>query len=103
MANSDPLSDVPPPRLSGRLGGRSTPPPRREQLRNMGTPESLANQMNSEAQRLRITCGACGHAAEFPRAAAWKLFGMHATPYSIRRRARCIVCGDRRMIATTIV
>jgi ribosomal protein S27AE len=83
--------------------GYSTSEALREHIKNVGTPESLANQMNSESQRLRVTCGKCGHAAEFPRDAAWKMFGMHATPHMIRRRAKCGRCGDRTLIATTIV
>jgi ribosomal protein S27AE len=69
----------------------------------MGTPESLANQMNVASQRLRISCGKCGHAIEYPRDAAWRIWGMHATPHSIRRRAKCSECGNRNLVAATIV
>jgi hypothetical protein len=36
------------------------------------------------------------------RAAAWKMFGMGATPHSIRRRAKCILCGERNLVAIWI-
>jgi hypothetical protein len=68
----------------------------------VGTPESLANRMNSEADSLKLKCEACGHQAEFMRAAAWKMFGMGATPHSIRRRAKCILCGERNLVAIWI-
>ena len=68
----------------------------------MGTPESLANQMNGTSNRLIIKCGACDHRAEYLRADAWRIWGMHATPHAIRRRAKCILCGERNRIAVSI-
>jgi hypothetical protein len=68
----------------------------------MGTPESLANQMNSAVDKLRLRCGACGNQAEFARADAWKVFGMRASPHSIRRRAKCTLCGERNLIGVTL-
>lgn len=68
----------------------------------MPTPESLANKMNAANQRLFVKCGGCGHESSFIREDAWKTWGMHATPHSIRRRAKCVLCGERNLISVSI-
>ncbi|HEY2709320.1 MAG TPA: hypothetical protein VGI95_14825 [Caulobacteraceae bacterium] len=62
--------------------------------------ETLGRIMNSPADVLTVTCGGCGHAATFPRAEAWRVWGMGATPNAIRRRAKCALCGGRRVEVT---
>jgi hypothetical protein len=69
---------------------------------HMGTPESLANQMNSDALTLKLKCEACGHKAERTRGEAFKLYGMGASPFEIRRRSKCILCGTKGRIAVWI-
>jgi hypothetical protein len=68
----------------------------------MPTIETLGRIMNSPSQRLKVRCDACGHASQYPRADAWAIWGMHATPHSIRRRAKCLICGERTLISVTI-
>jgi DNA-directed RNA polymerase subunit RPC12/RpoP len=68
----------------------------------MPTIETLGRIMNSDSDRLKVTCDTCGHASQYARRDAWAIWGMHATPHSIRRRAKCIACGERRMISVTI-
>lgn len=74
----------------------------REQFRNMGQIETLAKIMGSDADTLKLKCDACGHRAEYARRDAWQIWGMRATPHSIRRRAKCILCGERTLISVTV-
>ena len=48
--------------------------------------------------RLKLSCEACGHHAELTRKDAFVLFGADATPFMIRRRSKCLVCGERQRI-----
>jgi hypothetical protein len=57
----------------------------------MGLFENLERTM-ATTDALKVRCDACGHLATFDRATALRLFGP-ATPYEIRRRARCSHCG----------
>jgi hypothetical protein len=68
----------------------------------MGQIETLGRIMNSDTDRLRLECKKCGHAVEYARRDAWTIWGMHATPHTIRRRAKCIACGERNLIRVTI-
>lgn len=67
----------------------------------MGMFETLARVM-SPTDTLTLTCEACGHASELTRRAAFAAFGPDASPYMIRRRARCSACGERRRIGATV-
>jgi hypothetical protein len=61
----------------------------------MGQIEMLGRIMESETDTLKLACGKCGHKVTYARQDAWKIWGMQATPHSIRRRAKCILCGER--------
>ena len=67
----------------------------------MGQIETLGKIMSSDADRLKLECKKCGHSTEYGRRDAWTIFGMHATPHMIRRRAKCIKCGERTLISVT--
>jgi hypothetical protein len=69
----------------------------------MGQIETLGRMMNSDTDRLRLECTKCRHAVEYARRDAWTIFGMHATPHMIRKRAKCIRCGERNLISVTLV
>jgi hypothetical protein len=58
--------------------------------------------MNSPSATLKLACEACGHHAELDRRTAFAIFGAAATPYAIRRRAKCIHCGERSRIGVSI-
>ncbi|CAN7660123.1 hypothetical protein LJR225_005250 [Phenylobacterium sp. LjRoot225] len=47
----------------------------------------------SPADTLKMECGRCGHAAEWPQATALRRIGPDATPAEVRRRLRCGKCG----------
>ena len=68
----------------------------------MGQIETLGRIMESEADRLKLACDACGHKTEYARRDAWRIFGMQATPHTIRKRAKCIQCGERARISVTV-
>jgi DNA-directed RNA polymerase subunit RPC12/RpoP len=68
----------------------------------MGQIETLGRIMESAADTLKLECKACGHKTAYARQDAWTIFGMHATPHSIRRRAKCIQCGERALINVAI-
>jgi rRNA maturation protein Nop10 len=63
--------------------------------------ETLAKVMGP-ADTLKITCGACGHRAEFTRPEAFARSGPDASPYIVRRRATCAACGERRRIGAGV-
>jgi DNA-directed RNA polymerase subunit RPC12/RpoP len=71
-------------------------------MKNMGQIETLGRMMNSDADRLKLECQACGHKTEYARRDAWTIWGMNATPHSIRKRAKCIRCGERVLISVTV-
>jgi DNA-directed RNA polymerase subunit RPC12/RpoP len=68
----------------------------------MGQIETLGEIMGSDANRLKLECRSCGHKTSYARQDAWRIWGMHATPHSIRRRAKCILCGERILISVTV-
>jgi ribosomal protein S27E len=63
--------------------------------------ETLGKLM-SASQTLKLKCEACGHQAEWPRADAFKRFGMNASAFMIRRRSKCAGCGEGQRIAVWI-
>ena len=63
--------------------------------------ESLARVMQPD-DTLKLVCDACGHHATLMRKAAFARFGADATPYTIRRRAKCAACGERNRITVTV-
>jgi hypothetical protein len=58
----------------------------------MGLFETLSRTMKV-TDTLKLRCDACGHRASFDCATAQALFGPDASPFAIRRRARCRYCG----------
>jgi rRNA maturation protein Nop10 len=48
-----------------------------------------------EAQTLKIRCETCGHEAAWSQAEAFRWLGPDATPYTIRRKLVCSLCGGR--------
>jgi len=68
----------------------------------MGQIETLAVILGSDTDRLKLECKSCGHKSSYARQDAWRIWGMNATPYSIRRRAKCILCGERTLISVTV-
>jgi len=67
----------------------------------MGMYETLSRVMQPK-DRLKLACEACGHRAELTRKEAFVLFGAEATPFMIRRRSKCVVCGERRRITVGV-
>jgi len=63
--------------------------------------ESLARVMQPN-DTLKLACDACGHRAALGRKEAFARFGADATPYTIRRRARCAACGERHRVSVSI-
>jgi DNA-directed RNA polymerase subunit RPC12/RpoP len=57
----------------------------------VGLFENLGRTMQA-TDTLKVQCEACGHRASFDRTTAQRLFGEGASPYEIRRRARCRYC-----------
>lgn len=53
--------------------------------------QTLHRMMNGAAT-LKITC-ACGHAVTWTSAQAFARLGPDATPFEIRQRLACTVCG----------
>ena len=49
-------------------------------------------------QTLKITCGHCGHGAEWDHHEAHRLLGPRATPADCRRRLVCGHCGDGKAV-----
>jgi peptide subunit release factor 1 (eRF1) len=68
----------------------------------MGQIETLGVILGSDTDRLKLECNNCGHKTSYARQDAWKIWGMHSTPHSIRRRAKCILCGERTLISVTV-
>ena len=64
----------------------------------MGQIETLGVILGSDTDRLKLDCKSCGHKTSYARQDAWKIWGMH----SIRRRAKCILCGERTLISATV-
>jgi len=64
--------------------------------------ETLERVMVAQADRLKITCEACGHAAIWSRRDAFGLFGPDASPFTVRRRSRCRACGERDRLAVDV-
>jgi DNA-directed RNA polymerase subunit RPC12/RpoP len=65
--------------------------------------ETLGRLMNSDTDRLQLACKQCGHVVEQSRREAWAVWGMQATPHTIRRRAKCAKCGERNLVSITLV
>jgi hypothetical protein len=63
--------------------------------------ETLKKVMVS-GSTLKIQCGRCGHVHAWPREDAFKAYGPDAAPYDVRRRSRCLQCGERRKISVFI-
>jgi hypothetical protein len=64
--------------------------------------ETLARAMLSPGAVLTLTCRACGRTATLSRREAFERFGSDASPYLVRRRARCGRCGERDRVAAAI-
>jgi DNA-directed RNA polymerase subunit RPC12/RpoP len=64
--------------------------------------ETLGRIMNSDTDTLKLECKSCGHKTEYARRDAWTIWGMNATPHMIRKRAKCIQCGERALISVSI-
>ncbi len=45
---------------------------------------------------------ACGHSTKWTRRHTVTLYGQHVATYMIRRRSKCIPCGERTRITVTI-
>lgn len=58
--------------------------------------ENLGRVM-APTDRLKLKCERCGRTAEWPRAQALAAFGADASPYEVRRLARCGGCGSRKV------
>jgi hypothetical protein len=65
--------------------------------------ETLERIMLTPSDRLTITCEACGHAAILSRRAAFTFFGPDASPFTVRRRSRCRLCGERERLVADVV
>ncbi len=63
--------------------------------------EALGREMGPR-DLLRLSCHACGHRAEWPRARAVAAFGEFAPPWQVRDRARCGACGERERVTVTL-
>lgn len=61
--------------------------------------ETLARVMLAPADRLRLSCEACGHATIWTRREAFARFGADASPFAVRRRSTCGQCGERRRLS----
>lgn len=55
------------------------------------------------ARHFQVNCYACQHYAIWPVRSALKVFGENATPYIVRKRLRCAVCGSKSVDAGPMV
>ena len=58
--------------------------------------ENLGRVM-APTDTLKLTCQDCGRQAAWSRERAFRAFGAGASPYEVRRAARCGRCGSRRV------
>ncbi|ODT86697.1 hypothetical protein [Phenylobacterium sp. SCN 70-31] len=56
--------------------------------------ETLGNMLGP-SETLKVKCRACGRVTAFPVKLAIRAFGPDATPYDVRRKARCTACRAR--------
>lgn len=59
----------------------------------MGQFEQLGRVMHQHSVLL-LFCGRCGRTAALTRTQALARFGHHASPFEVRRRAKCSGCGS---------
>lgn len=57
--------------------------------------ETLSRMMTASSQTLKLRCQVCGRRAEWSRQRALATFGLHASPFDVRRRLVCKSCGAR--------
>lgn len=62
----------------------------------------ILGKVMTRDDRLVLSCHACGHRAEWPRARAVAAFGEFAPPWQVRDRARCGACGERERVTVTL-
>ncbi len=67
----------------------------------MGQFELLGRVMDARSV-LRLQCGHCGHSAALSRAEAFARFGAHASPFEVRRRARCSACQVQGKVGASV-
>lgn len=58
--------------------------------------ENLGRVM-APTDTLKLTCADCGRRVEWPRERAFRAFGAGASPYEVRKVAKCGRCGSRRV------
>ena len=64
--------------------------------------ETLGRVMLAANVTLKIECERCGHRAEWRRQDAFAIFGVDASPFAVRRRSRCVECGETNRVAVRI-